>query len=84
MTYAALYTLVATAANISHKLAKLLVGILSAQAAILYLLASVSNGPFTSLIEPTLRVIGAVAFMIYSPRVFGSVLRRIALASHRA
>lgn len=84
MNYTTLYTTVTIARTITLKVAKVLVLILSLQFAILYLLASISDAPLTSLINPALRVLVVVAVVILAPRVFDAALRRIVQASRNA
>lgn len=84
MNYTALYTAVATARNLTLKLAKVLVLVFGLQAAILYLLASVADASLISLVAPALRVLAAVAFIILAPRFFDAALRRIVQAGQRA
>lgn len=84
MKYATLYTAVTVARTITLKVSKVFVLILSLQFAILYLLASISNAPLTSLISPALHVLVVVAIVILAPRAFDAALRRIVQASRKA
>lgn len=78
MNNTALYSAIYRLRNVTRTVAKILAWLYGLQFAILYGMATAADAPLTRLAGPGLRFAAVLAVVIFAPRVFDAVLRRIA------
>ncbi|EBG3748883.1 hypothetical protein FIX32_21515 [Salmonella enterica] len=79
MDHTALYSVIWRVRNLTRTVAKILAWALGLQLVILYGLATVADAPLMQLAGPAIRFAVVLVVVIFAPRVFDAVLRRLAI-----